>query len=237
MRHAFTSCSLALVISIGSTIAFGQNNSDPSRQKVNDAQAKVTKDQKALAEAKNKVKAAFEGTSEWTDATTALKDAQAKFESLTKPIIEALQTKPAYMAAVAKKKAAEEKRDKLRNDPSATPDQITKAASEVLADGNAVSKMERDALAADPSIAEAKTAIATANSKIVELKKTEADQLKSDKDVAAAQKQIDDDQTALAQARKEYAAAQAAQAAAQANSGGGGGNSSRSSSGGGGRRR
>src|SRR5207249_360984 len=110
-------------------------------------------------------KAAFEGTSDWTDAATAIKDAQAKYESLTKPIIEALATKPAYMAAVAKKKAAEDKRDKLRNNPSASPEEVTKAASEVLADGNVVSKMERDALTADASIGEAKTAIVTANSK------------------------------------------------------------------------
>src|SRR4051794_584396 len=112
MRHAFASCSLIFFMSIGATIALGQNSTDPARQHVNDAQAKVTKDQKALTDSRNKVKTAFEGTSDWTDANTALKDAQAKYESLTKPIIEGLQTKPAYQAAVAKKKAAEAKRDK-----------------------------------------------------------------------------------------------------------------------------
>src|SRR5436190_979942 len=77
---------------------------------------------------------------------------------------------PAAVAA-ARKQRATQRLAELKNDPNITAEALTQAGKEQYSNDAVMKKMEADALAADPKIAEAKTKLTDAGKAIVDLKK------------------------------------------------------------------
>ena len=232
MRYPIAAVAVAFVVTCWTARVCQGQATDAAHQRVTTAQKTLAKAEADLKAAKDKVDSAVQSTPEYSEAAKAKADAQAKYDAVLKAAAQSLQNSPAYKSAVEKKHEAELKRNAVKSDANATPEQRTEAATELLAASSAVTKLERDAGTADPAVAEAKTALAAANAKLAALRQDMEAKYKDDKDVQAASKVVEDDKTALEQAKKGLGTQQ--QSAAQNSSGGSGGGGGGHGGGGGG---
>ena len=217
MRYPLAAVAVVLTISSGTArVCQAQITATERAQKgVTSALNELADAELTLKVAKARVDRSVQSTPEWSEAEKARTDAEAQLGAVSKAAAQSLQNNPAYKAAVEKKQEAEQKRDALKVDPSSTPEQRTLAAIEVLAAASVVTKLEREAISADPAVAQAKIALAAANAKLAALRKALEDKYKDDKDVQAAKKRLEDDKTALASVKKELAFRQSEDIAAR----------------------
>jgi hypothetical protein len=164
-----------------------------------------------VVEADRLMKAA-ELTPQWQKASAALKDAQTHHSQAVKAVRTALLSNEDYKAAVAGRTKALEKREALRNDPAATPEQRTDAAIAVLTASSAVSKIEQRTLADDPGVSQAQSAVDQAQFVLDELRKAAAVEASKDPAYLAARQKVDAAAAQVAQANQQVAEARKQQA-------------------------
>lgn len=197
-----------------------------AQQKLEAARADLQKAQAALDSVVDKLRKDFQSSSDWTTADAALKQAESAYTAAKAPLLQALHNKPEYVAAVAHKEDARKKVDALRDDPNASQDQITQAATDALEAAKAETQMEQDALADDPKVSSAKSAYEAAAAKTSALEAEFDKSLASNADWKAAKakkdtadKTVSDDEIALAaainKAEQEQAAREKAIASAK----------------------
>lgn len=175
---------------------------EQKNQQLGAAEGEVQKAQKQLDDAKAKVKAKFETTPEFSQAADAAKKAQADYDAAKEPVLKAVHEKPEYQAAQDEVKKAEAQVNGLR-DGKASPDVVTTAANAVVEKRKVATKMETDALEADPKVSDAKKQLEEAAAKLAELRKKEDLAMQTDPEYVAAKKQFDDAQSKLTTATKQ----------------------------------
>jgi hypothetical protein len=177
-------------------------------QKLAQAKDELKKATGALQPLRAKLQDQFKQGSEFQAAFSAYRQAQAEFEATRKPVLDALRTTKAWKDADAENRKAEEDVENLRN-KGAGPDEMTPAASKAMEVGTKLTKLEGDAVAADPKSQEVRKKLVEANSKVAALWKQFEDGVKSDSAWQQALKDIDTAKQNIATAEKELAVAQA----------------------------
>jgi chromosome segregation ATPase len=184
---------------------------DAARTQVTDAQAELTKANKALDDLVGPLRAKFESSPDMVAALAALKDAQADHDKAAATVAAALANDSNYQAALAKKDVAQDKLDKLRND-GGSQDQITAAAAEVMDVGSTAAQIRFATENGDNNLVQARAKLTAADAKISELNHQFQESLKSDPQWTEAKKAIDDANTKLIAANKSLEAAMAGKA-------------------------
>jgi hypothetical protein len=190
--------------------------SDKAQQELTKATSELSKAEDNLGSIAPKLRKEFEATSAWQSAQADLKSAQAEYDAARTPVLEALRQKPAYVAARDVKDRAEADRNVVVNDASSTTEQRAAAATAVLNAGTVVTKMEADALAADPKVVAAHEKLLAANAKVQALEKEFDASIRNNADWKAARKAMDDATAKVAAAKTALQQAQAKEAQAEA---------------------
>jgi hypothetical protein len=149
----------------------------------------------------------FEHSGEYLAAEEAVKEAQAKLDALTTPILTAVRTDPAYQAALAEKQRRQDRLRELKAAAPVTPEQLQAGAAAVLEAGKAVTQIEADALAAEPAVAEARAALAEATARLTALRDGVDDQVRADPDWQNARAQVEAAKGDVTGARRELSRA------------------------------
>lgn len=219
------SCAAVLVAIVASDLARAQTTpidrtaSREARKKQSEAQLEFNRRNATVKAITARIRADFERRDEWVKAQADLKQAQANYEAARKPVLAAMEAKPAYKEALAAKQKADAERDALRN--TRATDKLYQAAQKALDANIALTKMESDALAADPKVQQTKTQLAAAQAAVSELTKQLEQEMESNAEWVEAKKYAEEAQLMIAQASKELQEAtkrEAEQARSQAES-------------------
>ena len=149
----------------------------------------------------------FEAGAEWQAALNELKQATAEFEKARLPIQTRLREGAAYKAAEADKKTLAGELEKLRAQ-GAGSDQITPVATKLMQANAALTKLEGDAVAADPALAGQRKRMVEANVKLTALRKQFDDSIKTSSGWQQAKQEQESAQKAVGEAQKEIREAQ-----------------------------
>src|SRR3954451_5462391 len=130
------------------------------RKQIKDAEADVAKIRGEMNKIKTKLAAKFEAKEDWETAKNNLKKAENEYEAARKKAMAKLYASPGNKAA--KDKQLKDEQAIAANQPGtpkAEPKALEKAQQDRLDSGLALRKLDTDALAADPKIAEAKAKV------------------------------------------------------------------------------
>jgi hypothetical protein len=191
--------------------------STKARKEVEAAAADLRKANADVAAIVAKLHKEYETSPDAAGAVAALKAAQAELEATRAPVLKNVRDSAAYKSALAAKESAQADRDTVLADPSTSPEDRTHAATAVMEAGKAVTKLETDAVAANPKIAAAQSKLVAANTAWSALLKKFDETLKDNPDWQAAMKVVDDKKQVLASAQKTLSDAVAQEAQAERN--------------------
>ncbi|MDB5331734.1 MAG: hypothetical protein JWP03_2885 [Phycisphaerales bacterium] len=183
-------------------------------KQVADAKAEVDKANKQMLVIKKRVSSTFEAKEEWKAAKDAVKEAKTELDAAKKPVLDALVKKPEYIAAGAKRDAAQAAMDDANKPAAPGSEDSDKPKPDVAAAAQAytnavleLKKMNKDALDEDPKIVAAQQKYADAIAAYEALQIQVDDAVKLDPEYAVAQQ-------AVTAAEEHYKQARDAQAAA-----------------------
>jgi hypothetical protein len=116
---------------------------------------------------------ALQGSSAYTQAMADFKAAQAAYDDAVARVMDRLRRDPEYQRLVAQRERADERVGAVqagaRIEPN--PDRVLPAAQQKLQISSKVTKMEQDAIAADPQASAAKAKLVEANERLTALRK------------------------------------------------------------------
>jgi len=219
-RHLQSLRLLALVTAlmlVGSSAAPGAEMSDAvyqAKKRVTDADGQVRKATTAFTMEANRFAKVVESTPEWKQASTQLKDAQARFNKASYAVKASLTTNENYKKALAERTRLQEEKEALRVDPQATPEQRMNAAVATLKAAGEVGKIEQQAIEDDVDVAKAKSAMNQAQYMLDELRRGAMAQAAKDPGVIAARDKVNAAKVQLADAEKQFQEAKKQQARA-----------------------
>jgi tetratricopeptide (TPR) repeat protein len=153
--------------------------------------AAVVAAEEKLGTVVDRLKAVFEASDDFKKALDNLDQAQSDYEDAVKQASGALASNPDYQAALAKRKAAQDAITEARQN-GADDDQIAQLAMDAMAARSAVSKMEKQAGVADPTVKAAKDKLTDAGAAVQKLRDQFQDSLQDNPDWQAAKKELDD---------------------------------------------
>ncbi len=183
-----------------------RTQSTEARKREQNAKLEVTRAKGALDQLTTKMKNDFEAGDDWQKASAALKSAQAEYDALRKPLVEAMKKRPDYVKAEQDKVKAEQEIADLRSSGT-FGDPMIKAATKRAEANSALGKIETDAFNAEPKFVEARKKLAEATTQVASLKKQFETAMAGDKDYQEAKKAVDTAQEQQTLAGKELAAA------------------------------
>ena len=182
------------------------------RKAVREAEVEVSRIRNEMNKIKTRLAVKYEGKEEWESAKNNLKTAEAAYEKARKAALARLYASPEYKAAKDKQLKAEhaiaaQQAAGARIDQKA----LEKAQQDRFDSGLALRKLEDQAMAADPRIAETKAKVAEAK-KAWEALQDELDEaLKQDPEYVAAQQQLEQAQANVDQMKASLAQSAAAE--------------------------
>ncbi len=177
---------------------------DPAIQReISADESLVAKDQAALNNISDQLRAKFDTSPDVATANANLKAAIAAYDAEYQTVVKTLLAKPDYAKALADKQAAQQKIDDLRKTDGASSEAISAAATESLVAGKRITDTESDALATDAKAVSLKSALNAASDKVAAIKAQFNDSLKQDPQWSAAKQTLDGDQAKLEQARSK----------------------------------
>lgn len=185
-----------------------------AKKRVTEADGQVRKATVAFTAEANRFAKAVEATHEWKQASTQLKDAQARLAKASAAVKAGLAKNENYKKAVAERTRLQEQKEALRVDAQATPDQRMQAAVATLKAAGEVTKIELQAMDDDVDVAKAKAAINQAQYTLDELRRGAMAQAAKDPGVIAARDKVNAAKTQLADAEKNFQEAKKQQARA-----------------------
>ena len=145
----------------------------------------------------------FTKKDDYAAAQKAFDDATKELEDARLAVIKKLKdSDPAYQAAVKKEADARKKLDQIRAS-GGSRDQISAQSQVILDAGNAVSKLEVNALAKDAKYQEIKKRQTDASEKLKMQKDALAEGIKSDEDLKSKKQAMDEAQTKKDDAQKK----------------------------------
>jgi len=182
-------------------------NDQPMKDaKVNLAQAqgKVERAQDALTKLLADLHKQAEASPDVTQAQADLRQAQADYDAATAPILAKVRASRAYESAAEAKKAAAQHVIDLQADNAVRQDEITQAARVVLEKGKAVTDLETTAVADDKNATALKAKLAAANVKLLKLKHDLEQSIKTNPQVVAARKDVEQAQSEVPPLQSAY---------------------------------
>jgi hypothetical protein len=185
------------------------------KKRLAEAQSAVTKAKVAVTLAARKIQREFEATADWKKADAAAKEAQAHYAAAVRTARGALGESPAFKQALAERDRREAELNALKAAPERDEPAIAAASVALLNAVATTSRMEHDALAADPKVTEAKAAADAAAAPLADLRKAEVQRVENDPAFLAAREQLRQASTAFDQAAADLNRARQQQAAAQ----------------------
>jgi hypothetical protein len=186
------------------------------RKAVLDAQLLVNAAKAKIAATRTSVEATFQSKDDWVAAKKAVAEAKAKYDAALKVVMTALQTNPEYQKLLENRKQASAKLDALKAAPrgqsseeqKTQDDEMGVAAGDILNDGLALNKMEKEARESDPALAaakdqedEAKKAYDSLESQVTTAMQTDPDYIAEQADLAAAEANLATAKAALVSAK------------------------------------
>ena len=144
----------------------------------------------------------------WQEATADSKRATADYEGGKKVVMERLKNDTIYKSAVAARAKAEAELEKVKADQG----DVFAAATKTMNAGNAVSRIEGDAFAADAAVSDARKRMLEAKAKMDEMAKLFDEEIRSDETWLAARKEVAALEEKLAAARQATSQALAQEA-------------------------
>jgi hypothetical protein len=183
-----------------------------AKKRVTEAENQLRQARAGLVIEAERLMKASEQTPQWQKAAGALKDAQGRHAQAVRAAKAALASNADYKAAIAERNKCVEKREALRHDPTATPEQRTDAAIGVLSASSAVSKLEQRALADDPAVAQAQSNVDQSQFVMDELRKAAALSASKDPAYQSAKQRVDAAAAQVNQANQQVAEAKKQQA-------------------------
>ena len=204
--------SAAFAVSAAPANAATSEAVNQAKRRASEADAQLRQARAALVMEANRLMKASESTPQWQQSATALKDAQNKHAQAVKAARAALTSNEQYKAAVAERTKRLDEREALRASPTATPEQRTQAAIAVLTAASAVNKIEQQALADDPAVSQAQSAVDQAQYLMDQLKKAAAIEAAKDPAYQAARQKVDAAAAQVAQANQQVQDAKKQQA-------------------------
>jgi hypothetical protein len=175
-----------------------------AKAKLGVAQGKVEHAQDAMNALLVQLRKDAETSPAIADAVTALKQAQADYDTATAPILLKVRSTPEYTSAMADKQAAAKNVLALQAEVPPNQAEITKAATIVLNKGHAITQLESAALAADPTVSALKEKLNAANSRLLKARYAAEQSIKTDPQVAVAKKTVEDAQAEVAPLQSAY---------------------------------
>ena len=177
---------------------------DAAHEEIISARSDLVTAQKAYDTLVKTDTATFEQSADFAAAQQAVKAASTAYDTAKTPVLTALQQKPDYQQALAAKTAADAKLKALQ-DSQGDQTEIATAAEDSLNAKQAMVVLERDAVANDPTLKPQFTALSDAQAKVAKMRADFQTSLKTQDDVAAAQKAVDDAKSKLAEAEQKLA--------------------------------
>ena len=168
--NVFWLLAIILISTPGKVLADVESNGNVMSAERYDIEA-VANERQASAvvnEVKKKLEDQFDVKPEYVKAKADLTTAQAAYTAAHKAVIDNLQSDPIYQAAVAAHSAAHDEVKNAQADGVTGQEMMDKAEAELNA-GQAVTKLEIDALANDPTLKEAKTNLDSAKAVVNQL--------------------------------------------------------------------
>jgi hypothetical protein len=213
-------CALIIVVA-GPTMAQNQlpppvdrTGSIEARKKVLAAQAEQTRAQGALTQTVVKLRTDFEAGSDWQTAQAALKQSQADYDAARKPIIEAVKRRQDYQRAEVEKAKSDKELAELRAN-NVIGDPILKVVNKKADAAAEMTKIETDALNAEPKVVEARKKFQEAAAQVATLKRQFDASVPADAGWQEARKAADTAQEQVVAANKEVTTALAREADAE----------------------
>ena len=192
MRLMHLTIGLILCVALPLSAQTINRQRDPGDRADSIARSQQAAARSQMEAARLKVVSAFEASPEWTAAQTDLKQLQTAHDEAAKPVLAALKEKPEYQKAVAAQEAARADVATHQEKPQATPEQLTAPATAALEASSEVTKLEQDALAADPKVTELKAKLTEATARIQQLTAQRDAAVLADADWQAAKRQHDE---------------------------------------------
>jgi chromosome segregation ATPase len=228
LRFWFASGLAAVVLGLSVSSSRAQTSAAPvpavnplaaPRKAVLDAQSAVNALHTKIAQIHVRIQSGFESRADWAAAKKAVADAQAQYDAAQKPVMDALHANPDYQQLVTNRKAAQDKMDELKAQSQATDsegqqaqeDALSQAAGEVVNDGYAMLKMEREARDNDSTLTAAKEQLSDAKAALEALQAEVTAAMQGDPEYQAAQTELTSAEQQLTSARAALLAAQNAQ--------------------------
>ena len=187
-----------------------------------EAQTTLTKAQQTRNLIGQRIRAQYESKPEWTQAATQQKNAQRAHDQAKQPILDKVRASDEYKKLADQKSKVDADMEKLR-DRGGNVTELSALANKSVELSSEMSKLEFEALNADPKLAEAKKVLADATQKVQAQRLIADEAMKSDPEYVEASKLVDDAQAKVTEANKQLAdmrksAADAARAASQSRS-------------------
>lgn len=186
------------------------------KKRLSEARSAVTKGKVAVTLAARKIQHEFEATPEWKQADAASKQAEARYAAAVRVARASLNNNPAYKQAMDERAKRETELNALKTAEERDPQAIAAASVALLKAVETTSRLDQEALAADPKVAEAKAGLDAAAADMNELRKAEVQRVKDSPEFQAAREQLQQASAAYDQASGELNQARKDQAAADA---------------------
>ena len=185
----------------------GQNSALAEQRKaIKEAELETSRIRGEMKKLNARVAAKYEGKDEWETAKTNLKKAETDYEASRKKAMAKLYASPEYKAAKDKQLKAEQAiAAQTAAGNKANDKAMEKAQQDRLDAGLALRKLETDALAADPKIAENKTKLAEAKKAWEALQDEVKEALKQDPEYLALEQQLEQAQVQVDQMKASLA--------------------------------
>ena len=191
--------------------ARGNNVPEVDMQAMRDAklrlgqvEGKIDRARDALNKTIEELRHQSEASPDVVAAQAALRQAQSDYDAATGPILDKVRSSPQYEAALDAKKSAAQHVEDLQNEVPPDQDQITQAARVVLDKGQVLTTMQNDALASDPKITSLKANLDAANQKLLKLRHDLEESIKTNPQVIAARKELEEAQSELPPVKTAY---------------------------------
>ncbi len=193
----------ALLVTGSISLAGDSPQVSQAKKRLADAQTEASRAKAALTQIVNKAMKELEATSEWKDASAALKNGQAKHAAAVRAAQQKLRSETAYQAALADRAKIQSDRETLRNSPNPSPDVLAQTAVALLSATTVVSHMESEALGSDPAVSQARAEVAAANQKLDELRKTLPELARKEPGFDAARQKLEQAGSQVREAAKQ----------------------------------
>ena len=191
--------------------ARGNNVPEVDAQPMRDAKVRLGQSEGKLERAQDALNKTIEelrqqsaSSPQITEAQNALRQAQADYDAATAPILEKVRSGAPYQSALEAKKEAAKRVEELQAQTPPDQDQITDAARVVLEKGHAVTQLQSDAVASDPTAVALKAKLDAANQTLLKLRHDLEESIKTNPQVIAARKEVEQAQSELGPVKAAY---------------------------------